>query len=250
MNKIENYNNFYEFFSLFNNIKKMGYVKSLYNDIGAGGRTFEILVGKKADKKQLPDYKNIELKVQSFNTKYDLTLFSLIPKSCDKGSSEMLSSIIKLIGHKGVNNKKYKYFNKKIIVGKSYLINCFILKSYIDYNNKKIIIEVIEYNGTILERIYWTFDCIEKVIITKLKYLALIRARSKYIKNTLYYNYDKINLYSLKKIDYFFNAIDKGIVYVSFNIGCNLENNEIKYHGITFNINTENLEHIYDEVKL
>lgn len=60
----------------FYKIQCKNWILSKSNGTGAAGRTFEILLHKKADKLALPDYQGIEIKTQSEVSRYRIGLFS------------------------------------------------------------------------------------------------------------------------------------------------------------------------------
>lgn len=66
--------------SKFDTIESLGFIKCNYHDKGGPGRMLEkLLVNKKPDNSKKPDYKGIEIKTCCDNSKYKMTLFSLIP---------------------------------------------------------------------------------------------------------------------------------------------------------------------------
>lgn len=66
--------------SKFDTIESLGFIKCNYHDKGGPGRMLEkLLVNKKPDNSKKPDYEGIEIKTCCDNSKYKMTLFSLIP---------------------------------------------------------------------------------------------------------------------------------------------------------------------------
>ena len=58
----------------FNEIRKMGYVKSVRNGSTGIGATFEYLLGKEEESFEIPDYYGIEIKTKRAYSKSYITL--------------------------------------------------------------------------------------------------------------------------------------------------------------------------------
>lgn len=234
----------------FNNINKMGYVKSINNNINGGGLTFEHLLGKNEDNFSFADYKGIELKTKIVNSSSDIHLFSLSPEGLDFFESRRLWQ---KYGHPGIKNKNSKNLNNTIIAGK--LVNVGINNYFslnVNYKFSKIILEIYNKEKVLLENYsYWNFSRIESVLKWKINYLALIKVYVKNLHGIRYYKYSEIRVYKLKSFDNFIKLIEFGKITISFHISkTNINDLNTKVHdrGTVFSISEDDLDYLYDRI--
>ena len=72
---------FFELNKKFNKIKNNGWILSQGNGNGAGGITFEKLLNIQTNNFEIPDFKDIELKVKYSNKEKYISLFNATPDS-------------------------------------------------------------------------------------------------------------------------------------------------------------------------
>jgi len=202
---------------LFKEIKNKEYNKSLRKGTTGIGYTFETLINKSENNLYLPDYNGIEIKTKLGYSKSPLTLFTLTPKK------ENERSIKYLLENYGYPNKnlKFKSFRTDAYINKNNIIgNKFIIKLKIDYEQKKLILLILNINLEILDNsIYWNLDEIKKRLETKLSYLAYIIGYPYKKNNNIYYKYTNLKIYKLKNFDKFIELLENNKIYITFNIG-------------------------------
>lgn len=246
---IKNHNNIEELNKLFLSINKMGFVESKFKGSGAAGKTFESLIGKRGDSKCLPDFKGIEIKTHINNVKYPITLFSCMPDTNEVNSNYMLINFVKNCGHYGINNKNI-YFNSKIYVNNiCFSLNHFT-KSYIDFKKQEIIIDFVSYDLELINKMAWPIKKIEKIIESKIKTLAIITVNRIQNEESTKFKYKSIEYYEYKGNKSFIESLKNRKIYISFNLNLQRINNKnkLKYHGISFVINIENISSLYRKI--
>lgn len=234
----------------FEEIKKLGYIKSINNNYSGIGLTFEKLLGKDFDNFSFPDYNMIELKTKLTYSRTPIHLFSLSPEGKEFFEVKRLWENY---GHVGYKNKKFKQLNNKVLanilmpVGKKYY---FTLK--VDHNQNKIVLLIYNANRQLIDNYtYWDFTKIKEALERKFKYLAIIEVYTKNINNEKYYKYWKINIYKLKSFEKFIELIEKGEISISFCVG--IYKSENKYgqmhdHGTNFEIYKEKIQLLFQKI--
>lgn len=235
----------------FENIKKMGWIKSKRNDYGGIGRTFEELIGVKENEFPIPDFGNIEIKTKRAYSKSYTNLFNSTPTGPHYHEVENLR--IKY-GYPDKILKNFKVLNTSIYansinkVGKNYFF-----KLTINKEKKKIYLTILNSNLEIIENsTYWDFDDLEEKLYRKMKYLAFIKAYTKKINNDEYFKYYEMKLYKLKEFNDFIKLIEKGIIRINLKIGIFRSGNKkgnICDHGTSFCIKENDLDKLYNLIK-
>ena len=240
-------NEFLELKRKFEEIRDKDKNLSLRNSHTGLGYTFETLLNKKEDNSYQPDYKGIEIKTKYAFSKYGVSLFTLTPKSNHNESA------IKNI------YENYSYYNNfKSFKGDVYC-NCtseigtkFIFKTKIDYEEKKIILEILDSNLDLIDNsIYWTFKSIKNRLTTKLNYLALVKAYPYKKDNIVYYKYTSIDFYKLSSFENFLTLLEKGLIYITFNIDTFKTGNrkgQIHDHVTAFKIKNVAINTLFKEI--
>ncbi|MBR3161649.1 MAG: hypothetical protein IKF19_02855 [Bacilli bacterium] len=214
----------------FNNIKKLEYIKSANRGNTSVNITFANLLKNNKELHKNIENESITIKVKRSYSKAFITLTDMLPNNKDN-----LNSLF---------TEKYK-FNSIISSKKSIKIGTYYFKLKIDYKEKCIKLIITDYFDNILEdSIYWTFSDLKKRIIDKLAILVVIKAWPDRINNIEYFKYYKMNIYLLKKFDYFISAVDNGYIKIKLKINYQT-NNTISYH-MSFIITEEDLLSIYD----
>lgn len=239
---------FIELDKILKEIKNKGYIKLEYLDSGGAGKTLEKLLGKKLDNKSNPDYKEVEIKVSNIKTKYPISLISITPKN--KVKVNTIEYLIKNYSHDGCmdNNKNNKYLNGNICAKEIKYVNRKTgFKLEINKSENRLYLLIIQNRKIINKNIYWDLNEVEDRIEHKMKYLIIITTETRKINNVTHCIYKDVTYYKLKSFYFFKEALESGIINVSFNIKID-KNNKITYHGIRFCINTKDITNIYTKV--
>lgn len=248
--------NLYNLKNNFEKIKKMHYIKGMYKGYGNAGRTFETLLGITNNTFDLPDfatfsdkygYVGIEIKTKSVFNKNPINLFSAVP------DGETFFETKRLVNTYGYPN----HYDKKFLVlygivygnKKNYIEIKYSYKLNIDYKNKKLILEIYNRSGKLIDnKTCWSFELIKEKLERKLRVLALVNVYSKIKNNECYFWYSNMDFYKFKDFDIFLKLIEEGIITISFKVG--MYTDEKRYgkiydHGTTFQIQKKNLWKLY-----
>ncbi len=245
-------NDFKELYELFMNVKRKGWIRSKRKGPTGVGYTFEESINKPEENFPIPDFKSIEIKATRKSSMGRVHLFSATP------DGDFLFPIDRIIEKLGYPDKKYpnykvfcmnfngKFFSKIGIFKKG--------KINVNYNDRKVDFIAFKNSGRNLNvDTSWSFDMLEEKLNLKLKYLAIIRARTKKVNGIEYFLYDEIKFYKLKDFNTFLKLIEDGCIGVSFNISIFKDELHLgKRHdrGCGFFINNYYLNKLYDEVSM
>lgn len=232
----------------FKNIKKLGYVESVSNNINGVGVTFEKLIGKKLDSSSKPDFFDIEIKTKLSHSKSKINLINIKPTGPTDNEIDRLKNIY---GYKDKKDSKLKTLNIRINGNKVEKVrNTFLFKLEIDKVENRLYIVILDINLDFIEkRVYWDLDIIKDRLYQKLSILALIDAFSRKKNNITYFKYYKINFFVLKDFSKFINLIEDGKIGMAIKIGNYYS--EDKYgktnsHGIGFIIKKDDIHELFD----
>ena len=245
-------NEIMELYKKFLMVKEKGWVKERRRGFTGIGYTFECLIGKDEEGFPVPDYCGIEIKTMNSHGKCNLHLFTLTP---DGDYLFPIKRILEQFGCPSREDKTKKIFYRSFS-GQSFTNMLFGRKGKIvvNYEDKKIDLLVIDHMGEKVDiGVSWSFEWLEERINLKLKYLALVRASSRIIDGNGYFYYYKINFYKYKGFDIFLKLIEDGIIQITFKIGYYKSGKRIgKIHdgGTDFSIDVNNINKLYDEVKI
>lgn len=214
----------------FERIRKKGYIKGIYNNLSAIGRTFENELNLPENEFGVPDYYGIEIKTRRAYSKSAITLFNAVPDGEDLFEVERLKNIY---GYPSRNDRKYKvlyieaYGNKLNYAGVK-----FQYKLNVDRKERKVYLCVYNRYDELIERkVYWSFDYLEERLMVKLKKLAIVNTWTNTIDNWNYFKYYKIVFFKLKSFDNFLNLLEDGTIKLVFKVGIYLDE---KRHGKTY----------------
>ncbi len=233
---------FYELYNNFIRIKKMGWVRTLRNGSTGVGYTFETLLNKNEESFSVPDFGNIEIKTKRYFTKGYIELFNAVP------DGDYLFPIKNLINKYGYSTRKNP--NSKAIVGDVYankdnMIGLYyIYRLSVDKEERVIRLNIFNYEGhNIDSSISWSFDYLREKLYRKLRYLALIYAKSKFMDGNEFFLYNRISFYKLRGFDSFIQLIEDGRIHIQFNARCINNGSSIKYHdhGTAFKIHEKDI---------
>lgn len=237
-----------ELYEIFDSIKRMGWVKSIRNDWGGIGRTFEHLLGSNENNFEIPDYNGIEIKTKRAYSSSNITLFSCAPEVPHYHEIERLRN---LYGYPDSIDKNYKILNTSVCCNEISKVGLyFYFKLKIDKHKKKIFLLIFDsYKNLIEDKVYWDFDTLYEKLYRKLEYMALAKALVKRKNKEEFFKFYKLTIYKLKSFDTFINCINNGEIKISFRIGIYKSGKykgKIYDHGTSFNISETNLTKIYD----
>lgn len=233
----------------FEEIKRMGWIKSCRKGYTGIGYTFERLLGKDEDAFCLPDYNGIEIKTHRKNSMSYITLFNYNPIG---ESSYELKRLFYKYSYVHSKNKGARSLNADVYcnyikdVGINYK---FCLK--VDENEQRVYLLVFDRLGIFIEKkSYWTFQTLKEKLYSKLQFLAYVEAEAKYINGIEYFKYNKISFYTLRDFDSFIELIKSAKIKVSFLISGILgDDDSINSHGTSFSIKKENINLLFKPVR-
>ena len=232
----------------FDLIKNKGWIKSERLGTTGIGYTFEKLINKNEENFPVPDYGSIEIKTIRKFSKGKIHLFNSIP---DGDSLFPIKRLLNIMGYPDKTNPEFKVFNISINACDFTSVGFHKrIKIFIDYVQEKIVLVGIDDNFNDLNlNISWSFDLLKDRLNTKLKYLALVDASSKFINSIEYFYYNKIRFYKLKDFDTFISLISNGLITITFKIGVfksGKRYGQIHDRGTDFSINVNDLDKLYD----
>lgn len=236
----------------FEEIKKLGWVKSVNKGNNGVGLTFESLLGLSQNELEIPDYNGIEIKTKRNYSKSYITLFSCKPEGQFYHEVERIKNTYgyphkKYPQYKVLNNSVYANIKNKIGVNYYFQLD-------VSRNDNKIYLLIYSRGGKLIENnVFWDFDILKEKLYRKLKILAYVKACSKKEKNgeDEYFKYSRIEIFLLKDFETFIDLIESGIIRINFKL--NIETKPEKLgrihdHGTSFDILEENLYLLYDTV--
>ena len=115
--------------------------------------------------------------------------------------------------------------------------------------NNKLYLCVYDFKKRLIEKEAFVYlDTIKKHLLTKLNYLAIIKASKIKNKNTEYFRYYELSFYTLKNYDTFINLLKEGLIEISL-ISRISKSGETagKYHNknLVFQIKKDNIEKLF-----
>ncbi len=236
----------------FEEIKKMGWVKSCCKGLGGIGNTLEELIGLNRNDFEIPDYFGVEIKTKRAHSGSNTCLFSCVPDGPHYHEVERLKDEY---GYPDSMLKMYNVLNTTLntkIMKKVGLYYYFKLK--VDRTNEKLLLEIYDKNKVLIENeVYWDFDTLKEKLYRKLKYMAFFKAYIKEENGWQYFKYYKLNFYKLKGFETLINLIEDGTICVTFRLGiyrAGDKKGKIYDHGTSFNINEYDFWKLYDDIKI
>lgn len=236
-------------------IKRLGYVPSTRNGPTGIGKTLEDLLGKKEDTKGLPDYHGIELKTKRGYTRAYVTLFNATPEGEAPNEIKRLRNTYGYYNSTESKSNRHKYLQNSVQANCSTLIgNRFLFKLYLNYDEKKIYLNISDPNFNLIEsKAYWPFETLKIKLNCKLKYMALIKAWPKKVDGKEYYKYYDIEFFKLKTFEEFLKLIEDGTIRINFKVGIYTtgpKKGTMKDHGTSFEIQELDMEKLFVKINV
>lgn len=233
----------------FEEIKKLGYVKTNREGATGIGKTFEDLIGKKEDHEETPDFHGIEIKTKGDNNIDEyITLFCATPKGPHEYETHYL---VDKYGYPDVILRDKKVLNRSIYSGELHG-NKYLFALKIDYRKLIIKLKILDnFLETLEDEIYWTYYDLETKLYRKHRYLALVKATKKIIKGETYYKYHDIKFYKIKNFDSFLRLIEQGKIRVNLRLGIyrsGKREGTMHDRGTAFQIRESELLQLFDEI--
>lgn len=243
---------FYTLKKQYDEIRKLGFVKSVNNNKNSVGYTIEKLLGTTGGDFNIPDYYDIEIKALRKYSGAEFDLFNSAPDGIYVCASQWLSH------NYGYPDKDYRDINvfKGNVFGncKSKIGLKYKYKLNVDKSKQKIVLEIYNiYNNKLVNNdIYWDFASLREKLERKVEKLAVFGFEKKEINGDLYVHYNSLNMYKLKSFETFINCIEEGTVFVTFKTGVYKKGpytGKFTDHGTSFKISKNNLLKLFDKVK-
>lgn len=243
-------NDFIELKNKFENIKRMGLIKSKRKGTGGIGYTFETLLNKKEDQECKPDFKSVEIKCKLGYTKTPLTLFTCSPLRNGKYATRY---IIEKYGYVYKTEPEEKFiFSRTLFAHYSRQVNGYEFKLKLDYYKTRLIMQSY-YDGKFIEDVcYWEFEELEKKLFCKLANLAIIYGYPYTYNNILYYKYVKMEAYKLRGFFEFLQLISQDKIHILMYIKEGksiLGNPQMDTHGVAFKIKMCDIDQLFKKLK-
>ncbi|MBO4601201.1 MAG: MvaI/BcnI restriction endonuclease family protein [Bacilli bacterium] len=245
-------NSFEKLVNQFNEIYKMGFVKSINNNKNSVGITIEKLLGSTGGDFNIPDFYDIEIKALRDYYKAEFDLFNSAPDGKYICASQWLSD---KYGYPDRGFRNIRVFKGKINAKYSNKIGLnYSFKLEVDDTLKKIFLNVYDKNNSLISKdIYWDFDSLKDKLERKVSKLAIFGFEKKYINDNLHVHYNSLKLYKLKSFDKFIENIKKGKINVEFKTGVHKNGKyrgKFTDHGTSFRISKNNLCYLFDVVRM
>lgn len=238
----------------FQEIKKLGWIKSVNAGNNGIGLTFEKLLGIEQNELEIPDYNGIEIKTKRNYSKCYITLFSCKPEGKFYHEVERIKDTY---GYPHKKYPQYKVLNNSVFANTKNKIGInYYFKLDVCRKDNKIYLLIYDKAGNLIENnVFWDFDILKEKLYRKLKILAYVKAYSKKDKlnGQEYFNYSQLQIFLLKNFEIFIDLIEKGIVRVNFKLNIKTKGDEIGKihdHGTSFDILEKDLLKLYNEYKI
>lgn len=231
-----------------NNILERKWIRCCDKGAGSAGLLFERLIGIPKNNFEIADYNGIEIKTKVSKKENYISLFCAAPD----GYLFEVKRIYETYAYNN-GNSKFKSFNITAYGNKKvYIKNNKFCRLKIDYENKKIVLIIMDNAENIIDnKISWSFDMLKQKLERKLKYLLLVNGDRKFENRKVYYKFTKYKFYILKDFQDFLDGLEKGYIRISFTIGTfksGTKMGQMHDHGTCFNIHKDKINHIYNEI--
>ncbi len=232
----------------FREVKALGYVASKRKHNTGIGKTFEDYVGVTENNKDEPDLAGYEIKAHREEANSYVTLFTKAP-SFPKGANNYLNKQYGIpydepekVGlnklHTSMFANNYNTFADKISFK---LIN--------DREQETIKIGIYDLAHNLLDSsVGYNYDALEKILKNKLHNLFYVSAQRKFMENTEYFYFNKVEIYTKPTFVKFLDLIDDGTIMFDIRIG-SYANGKAHDHGSGFRILQPNIKLLYTNIE-
>lgn len=222
-------------------LESLGWVDSLRKGATGVGYTCEALLGIKENNHQSPDFCNlIEIKTQRARSSSRITLFTSSPK----GRSASVGKLVNMFGALK-NEKKSLYTTINGLKLNSYK-NAFGFKVVVDRYSEQINLIVVDLasNAVVLNTVAFYFSDLKPVVLKKISYLCLFRAKSRFERGGEQFNYKLDAMYFLNSFADFLLAIESGVVVMELRVGVRGDGS-VHDHGTAWRVSKKNMEKLF-----
>lgn len=110
--------------------------------------------------------------------------------------------------------------------------------------------DFVSYDLELINKMTWSIEKIEKIIESKIKTLAIITVNRMWTKESIKFKYKNIDFYEYNGNKSFIESLKSRKLYISFNLSIQKigNKNKLRYHGISFVINIENIGSLYRKI--
>ncbi len=236
------------FISKFNEIKSMKFVNSICNGSLGVGRTYEHLLGIRANNDEFPDFNGIEIKTKTSDYFSEITLFNCTPIGNVQHEIERLKD---KYGYPCKSSKQYKILYSRVNALEKTKVGIFYkFKLKVDRDHNKIILMVFNIKDELIDQsTFWHIHLLESRFMGKCSTLAFINAIKGYNNGITSFYYYKLRILLVKNFDIFLDLLEKGIICVDFKIDVIKSGDKVGKiydHGTSFKIEEKNLEMLFD----
>ena len=234
----------------FKKIAKKRWIKSVADDHGGVGNTFEKELGKGKDSIYLPDYEGIEIKCTTRFSKFPLYLFTV---AFDGPSFPEINRLIELYGYpdKDFSDKKV-LFTKISVLEKNIVKSGYKFQLHINKEKEKLYLKVFNKNNILIEEKSFVYlMSIYNHLVLKLSKMAVIYASKQKIDETDYFRYYKLSLYELISFEKFISLLESGIIIVDLIARINKSGKDIgryRNKNHVFSIKKDNIESLFKKI--
>ena len=246
------YKSEFKLYQKFAKIRENGWIETKRNGSTGVGYTLENLLNIEENSLPIADFEGIEIKTMRILSKKLIHLFNAAP---DGDFLYPTERILKYIGYPSKKNPNYKVFlsaaygNKYTNIGYSKKV-----KLYVNRKEEKIDLLVTDrfYNNIKID-VSWSFELIKNKIESKIRKLALIKAKHKFVDNIEFFYYKRIDFYINKGFDTFLDLIENGTIKVCFKIdvyASGIKKGKVDNHGTDFSIKEDDIEKLFTKVDI
>ena len=239
-----------ELIQKFTEIRDRGWIETYRHGDQCLGNTFEDLIGKKEDNKQMADFHDIELKSHRTVTKSMITLFSKKP-SYPRGASNYLRQ------NYGVFDTEY---NEKILnttlggLKENTHRGGYSFKAVVDREAQRVYLQIrnMETGELVNDEIYWSFSVLNAALEKKLKKIAILYGEEDVVNGQRRVRYTSMKLIEGLTFEKLLSSIENGKLFIDIRIGVYASGkNEGKTHdhGTAFRIHLNDLLSAYGTVR-
>ncbi len=242
--------NMIDLYHKFVEIKEKGWVSSTHNHIQ--GDLFERLLEKPMENFEVPDFQGIEIKTHIDTSSSYTTLFTANPKG---NSFFEIERLCKYYGYPDKVIKETNILHGDVdTIQRKYIGLFYQFRLSVNRKKKRIILYVYDRKNKVIDTLsYWDFSVLEEKLYRKLRYLAYVTVKRKYVQKQVYFKYSGICFYQLTGFEQFITLIENGGIKITFTIGAfrfGKRKGQIHNHGTAFRIQQQDIEKLFTKVNI